>query len=47
MIIAIITLFNLMYLTEISDDVKIRTWEHVRDVAGIVSSAITDKYIDI
>ncbi len=36
-----------MDLTGISDDVKIRTREHVGDAVGIVSSAITDKYIDI
>lgn len=33
--------------TGISDDVKIRPREHVRDDAGHSSSAITDKYIDI
>ena len=33
--------------TSISDDVKIRPREHVRDDAGHSSSAITDKYIDI
>ena len=33
--------------TGISDDVKIRPKEHVRDDAGHSSSAITDKYIDI
>ncbi len=33
--------------TGISDDVKIRPREHVRDDAGHRSSAITDKYIDI
>jgi site-specific recombinase XerC len=33
--------------TGISDDVKIRPREHVRDDAGHYSSAITDKYIDI
>jgi len=33
--------------TGISDDVKIRPREHVRDDAGHTSSAITDKYIDI
>jgi hypothetical protein len=33
--------------TGISDDVKIRPREHVRDNAGHSSSAITDKYIDI
>lgn len=33
--------------TEISDDVKHRPREHVRDDAGHSSSAITDKYIDI
>lgn len=33
--------------TGISDDVKIRPREHVRDDAGHGSSAITDKYIDI
>ncbi len=31
----------------ISEDVKIRPREHVRDDAGHSSSAITDKYIDI
>jgi hypothetical protein len=31
----------------ISDDVKIRPREHVRDDAGHSSSSITDKYIDI
>ena len=31
----------------ISDDVKIRPREHVRDDAGHGSSAITDKYIDV
>ena len=33
--------------TGISEDVKIRPKEHVRDDAGHSSSAITDKYIDI
>lgn len=33
--------------TGISDDVKIRPREHVRDDAGHSSSVITDKYIDI
>jgi ribosomal protein S8 len=33
--------------TGISDDVKIRPREHVRDEAGHSSSATTDKYIDI
>lgn len=33
--------------TGISDDVKIRPREHVRDDAGHSSSAITDNYIDI
>jgi integrase len=33
--------------TGISDDVKTRPKEHVRDDAGHSSSAITDKYIDI
>lgn len=33
--------------TGISDDVKIRPREHVRDDAGHGSSAITDKYIDV
>lgn len=33
--------------TGISDDVKIRPREHVRDDAGHSSSAITDRYIDI
>lgn len=33
--------------TGISDDVKIRPKEHVRDDAGHSSSAITDRYIDI
>ncbi len=33
--------------TGISDDVKIRPREHVRDDAGHSSSIITDKYIDI
>lgn len=33
--------------TGISDDVKIRPREHVRDDAGHGSSAITDRYIDI
>ena len=33
--------------TGISDDVKIRPREHVRDDAGHSSSAVTDKYIDI
>lgn len=33
--------------TGISDDIKIRPREHVRDDAGHSSSAITDKYIDI
>jgi site-specific recombinase XerD len=33
--------------TGISDDVKIRPKEHVRDDAGHSSSAITDKYVDI
>jgi len=33
--------------TGISDDVKIRPREHVRDDAGHGSSAIMDKYIDI
>jgi len=31
----------------ISEDVKTRPREHVRDDAGHSSSAITDKYIDI
>lgn len=31
----------------ISDDVKIRPREHVREDAGHRSSAITDKYIDV
>jgi integrase len=33
--------------TGISDDVKVRPREHVRDDAGHSSSAITDKYINI
>ena len=33
--------------TGISDDVKLRPREHVRDDAGHSSSAITDKYIVI
>ena len=33
--------------TGISDDVKRRPREHVRDDAGHSSSAITDKYIDV
>lgn len=33
--------------TGISDDVKIRPREHVRDDAGHSSSGITDKYIDV
>lgn len=33
--------------TGISEDVKIRPREHVRDDAGHSLSAITDKYIDI
>ena len=33
--------------TAISDDVKIRPREHVRDDAGHSSGAITDKYIDV
>jgi len=33
--------------TGISDDVKVRPREHVRDDAGHGSSAITDKYIDV
>jgi hypothetical protein len=33
--------------TGISDDVKRRPREHVRDDAGHSSSAITDRYIDI
>lgn len=33
--------------TGISDDVKVRPKEHVRDDAGHSSSAITDKYIDV
>lgn len=33
--------------TGISDDVKIRPREHVRDDAGHSSSAMTDKYIDV
>ena len=33
--------------TGISDDVKIRPREHVRDDAGHSSSSITDKYIDV
>ena len=33
--------------TGISEDVKIRPREHVRDDAGHSSSAITDRYIDI
>lgn len=33
--------------TDISDDVKHRPREHVRDDAGHSSGAITDKYIDI
>ena len=33
--------------TGISDDVKIRPREHVRDDAGHSSGSITDKYIDI
>ena len=33
--------------TGISEDVKIRPREHVRDDAGHSSGAITDKYIDI
>ncbi len=33
--------------TGISDDVKIRPREHVRDDAGHSSSATTDKYVDI
>ena len=32
--------------TGISDDVKTRPREHVRDDAGHSSGAITDKYID-
>jgi site-specific recombinase XerD len=33
--------------TGISDDVKVRPREHVRDDAGHSSSSITDKYIDV
>lgn len=33
--------------TGISDDVKIRPKEHVRDDAGHSSSAITDRYVDV
>ena len=33
--------------TGISDDVKHRPREHVRDDAGHGSGAITDKYIDV
>jgi hypothetical protein len=33
--------------TGISDDVKLRPREHVRDDAGHSSGSITDKYIDI
>jgi site-specific recombinase XerD len=33
--------------TGISDDVKVRPREHVRDDAGHSSSAITDRYIDV
>ena len=33
--------------TGISDDVKHRPREHVRDDAGHNSSAITDRYIDV
>ena len=33
--------------TGISDDVKIRPREHVRDDAGHSSGSITDKYIDV
>jgi hypothetical protein len=33
--------------TGISDDVKIRPREHVRDDAGYSSSAITDRYVDV
>jgi len=33
--------------TGISDDVKVRPKEHVRDDAGHSSSAITDRYIDV
>lgn len=33
--------------TGISEDVKVRPREHVRDDAGHSSSAITDKYIDV
>ena len=33
--------------TGISDDVKHRPREHVRDDAGHSSSAITDRYIDV
>ena len=33
--------------TGISDDVKLRPREHVRDDAGHSSGAVTDKYIDI
>ena len=33
--------------TGISDDVKVRPREHVRDDAGHGSGAITDRYIDV
>ena len=33
--------------TGISEDVKIRPREHVRDDAGHSNSSITDKYIDV
>jgi hypothetical protein len=33
--------------TGISEDVKIRPREHVRDDAGHSSSAITDRYVDV
>ena len=33
--------------TGISDDVKMRPCEHVRDDAGHSSGAIADKYIDV
>ena len=33
--------------TGISEDVKLRPREHVRDDAGHSSGAITDKYIDV
>ena len=45
--ISVVATVHWLRHTGISEDVKIRPREHVRDDAGHSSSAITDRYIDV